>query len=79
MGKPTSYIRLAHEQGQLPTEIKVPMLEEKNTRTGFATRPQLETIVSHLPEWLQDFVRFAYITCMRKGRDREPPLGGRRP
>ena len=45
-------LRLAHEQGQLPTEVKVPMLEENNTRTGFATRPQLETIVTHLPEWL---------------------------
>jgi len=60
-------LRLAHEQGQLPTEVKVPMLEENNTGTGFATRPQLETIVTHLPEWLQDFIRFAYITGMRKG------------
>jgi len=60
-------LRLAHEQGQLPTEIKVPMLEEKNTRTGFATRPQIETIIANLPEWLQDFTRFGYITAMRKG------------
>lgn len=60
-------LRLAHEQGLLPTEVKVPMLEEKNTRQGFATRPQLEAIAANLPEWLQDFTRFAYITGMRKG------------
>jgi integrase len=60
-------LRLAHEQGQLPTEVKVPMLEENNTRQGFATRSQLEAIVAHLPEWLQDFARFAFITGMRKG------------
>ncbi len=60
-------LRLAHDQGQLPIEIKVPMLEEKNTRTGFATRPQIETIIAVLPDWLQDFTRFGYITGMRKG------------
>jgi integrase len=60
-------LRLAHDQGQLPVEIKVPMLEEKNTRTGFATRPQIEAIIAVLPGWLQDFTRFGYITGMRKG------------
>jgi len=60
-------LRLAHEQGQLPTEIKLPMLEEKNTRAGFATRPQIEAIIAVLPDWLQDFTRFGYITGMRKG------------
>jgi integrase len=43
------------------------MLEEKNTRTGFAIRPQIEAIIAVLPDWLQDFTRFGYITGMRKG------------
>jgi integrase len=43
------------------------MLEENNTRQGFATRARLEAIVSHLPDWLQDFARFGFITGMRKG------------
>jgi integrase len=60
-------LRLAHEQGQIPTEINVPMLEEKNTRTGFATRPQIEAVIANLPEGLQDFTRFGDITGMRKG------------
>jgi integrase len=27
----------------------------------------LETIIAHLPDWLQDFTRFAFFTGMRKG------------
>jgi integrase len=61
-------LRLANDHELLPGEpIKVPMLTEDNTRTGFCTRPQLEVIVANLPEWLQDFTRFAFITGMRKG------------
>jgi len=41
--------------------------ETGNARSGFFTETELRTVISHLPEYLQDFTLFAYITGMRRG------------
>ena len=38
-----------------------------NERKGFFTEAEINAVISHLPEYLKDFARFAYITGMRKG------------
>jgi integrase len=60
-------LRLAHDRQLLPSIPKVRVLTENNTRQGFFERPDLETVVSALPAYLQDFTRFAYLTGWRKG------------
>jgi len=39
-----------------------------NVRQGFFERAQFEAVVSKLPEYLQGFTRFAYLTAWRKGQ-----------
>jgi integrase len=41
--------------------------EKDNVRRGFFTVQEFEDIVKHLPEALQDFCRFGFITGWRKG------------
>jgi integrase len=43
-------------------------LPESNVRQGFFEKPEFEAVVIHLPEYLQDFSRFAFITAWRKGQ-----------
>ena len=64
---PRQALRLAHDRQLLPSIPKVRVLTENNTRQGFFERPDLETVVSALPAYLQDFTRFAYLTGWRKG------------
>jgi integrase len=46
----------------------IPRLSEiGNEREGFFETPDFETVVSHLPAYLQDFARFGFITGWRKG------------
>jgi integrase len=45
----------------------VRVLTENNTRQGFFERPDLEAVVTALPDYLRDFTRFAYLTGWRKG------------
>jgi len=42
-------------------------LPVNNARQGFFEKAEFEAVLPHLPEDLQDFVRFAYSTGMRKG------------
>jgi integrase len=42
-------------------------LPEDNTREGFFSRAEIESVVSHLPSDLKDFTRWAYLTAWRKG------------
>jgi hypothetical protein len=35
------------------------VLTENNTRQGFFERPELESVVAALPDYLRDFTRFA--------------------
>ena len=41
--------------------------ERDNTRTGFFTKEEFESLAAHLPEDLRYFCRFAYLTGMRRG------------
>jgi integrase len=43
-------------------------LEENNVRQGFFEEPEFEAVVANLPEYLQDFSRFAYLSAWRKGQ-----------
>src|SRR5262249_15548131 len=58
--------RLAVEEGRLVYAPKIPALPERNARTGFFERAEFDEIVEHLPDHLQDFVRFAYLTGWRR-------------
>jgi len=56
--------RLAEERlgGYHPT---IRMLQEDNIRRGFFERPQLEALLTHLPEELHPAIRTAYLTGWR--------------
>ena len=41
-----------------------------NARQGFFEWPDLAAVISHLPDCLHDFTRFAYLTGWRKGENR---------
>src|SRR4051794_21546523 len=43
------------------------MLTENNIRQGFVEPGVFEKIVEALPEYIRDFVRFAYLTGWRRG------------
>jgi integrase len=60
-------LRLAKKRGTLTTVIEVRRLPEHNIRQGFLERPDLEALVAALPDYLQDFTRFAYLTAWRRG------------
>jgi integrase len=42
-------------------------LPEENTREGFLTRAEIESVIKRLPPDLRDFTRWAYFTAWRKG------------
>jgi hypothetical protein len=58
-------LNLARQNGKLMHVPHVPMLKERNVRTGFFEREQIERILAHLPPAIRPAVRFAYITGWR--------------
>jgi integrase len=58
-------LNLARQNGKLMHVPHVPMLKERNVRTGFFERQQIERILAHLPPAIRPAVRFAYITGCR--------------
>jgi len=60
-------LRLAHERGTLAHVIKVRRLPERNARQGFLERADIDKVIAALPDDLQDFTRFAYLTAWRRG------------
>jgi integrase len=55
-------------QKQLNEAPFIPRLSEiGNERTGFFEPEDFQAVVEHLPDYLQDFARFAYITGWRRG------------
>ena len=59
---------LAIERKHLSSAPVIKHLSEVgNERKGFFTETELGSVVSHLPEYLKDFILFAYITGMRRG------------
>jgi integrase len=60
--------QLAIRRGTLNRAPYIRHLSEAgNARQGFFSEQELDAVVSHLPEDLRDFVRFAAATGMRKG------------
>jgi integrase len=60
-------LRLALKRRRIPSMPSIRHLPENNTRQGFFERPEFETLVAVLPNYLEDFTRFAYLTGWRKG------------
>jgi len=58
-------LNLARQNGKLMHVPHVPMLKERNVRTGFFEREQIECILSHLPPAIRPAVQFAHITGWR--------------
>jgi integrase len=59
-------IRPFLERLRLPVP-EIARLPENNVREGFFSRAELEAVVSHLPDDLKDFCRWAYLVGWRKG------------
>jgi integrase len=60
--------KLAIERKYLSSAPLVKRLSEVgNERKGFFTEAEIRSVIDHLPEYLKDFVLFAYITGMRRG------------
>lgn len=56
---------LAKQAGKLLHIPHIPLLEERNTRTGFFEPHQLASVLAHLPASLQPAILFAFITGWR--------------
>lgn len=56
---------LARQNGKLTHVPHVPMLKERNVRTGFFEREQIDRVLAHLPPAIRPAVQFAYITGWR--------------
>ncbi len=59
--------RLAIRQRRLSMMPVITLLAEHNARQGFVEPATFEIIVLHLPDYLQDLCRFAYLAGWRKG------------
>ena len=60
--------RLAIERKKLRAAPKIRRLSEKgNERCGFFEKADFEALVEQLPDYLQDFTRFGFLTGWRKG------------
>lgn len=71
--------RLAVKQERLTTMPTIQLLAEHNVREGFITPADFEKLLAALPEHLQDFTRFAFLTGWRKGELQTLALGRRGP
>jgi integrase len=58
-------LNLARQNGKLMNVPHIPMLKERNVRTGFFEREQIDRILAHLPSAIRPAVQFAYITGWR--------------
>ena len=56
---------LARQNGKLTNMPHIPMLKERNVRTGFFEREQMECALGHLPPAVRPAVQFGYITGWR--------------
>ena len=62
--------RLGVQQKRIAVAPTIAMLQENPPREGFVEMAEFGAIVNNLPEHLQDFARFAYLTGWRKGEPR---------
>lgn len=60
--------KLVMRRSRLATGPAIRHLSEAgNARQGFFTETEFRTVLEHLPDYLKDFVLFAYLTGWRKG------------
>src|SRR5438093_8713077 len=59
---------LGIERQKIVTAPHIRHLPEWNVRQGFFEKAEFESVVAHLPDYLQDFSRFAYLCAWRKGQ-----------
>ncbi len=59
--------RLGVKQKLIGAAPTIEILAEHNARQGFFERAEFEAVVENLPDHLQDFARFAYLSGWRKG------------
>jgi integrase len=59
--------RLALGRHKVTAILSIRHLPENNARQGFFEDSEFTTVVAALPEYLQDFTRFAYLTGWRSG------------
>jgi len=64
---------LAVQADKMSRKPHVPMLQERNVRTGFFEREQLDSVLAHLPDEIQPVIRFAAITGWRIASEVLPP------
>jgi len=60
-------LRLAQTRQLIKRVPKIRGMKETNIRQGFFEYEEVEALTAHLPEYLQDFVWFAYYCGWRKG------------
>ena len=63
----TQAYKLAMEHRKLTAAPYIPKFKEENARSGYFEHGDFNAVVEHLPAYLQDFTRFAYMTGWRKG------------
>jgi integrase len=58
---------LALRRKELNTKPYIRKLPERNARQGFFEHDEYERVITHLPEYLKDACRFAYLSGWRRG------------
>jgi integrase len=56
---------LGIESEKIVRRPRIAMLEENNVRKGFFEQKQFDDVLKHLPDYAQDFIKFAFITGWR--------------
>jgi integrase len=59
--------RLGLRQRRIASIPEITLLAEHNVREGFIDAPGLEVLIGQLPNYLQDFTRFAFYSGWRRG------------
>ena len=61
-------MRIAYRKRLIDRILHLPTIKIENTRQGFFENDEFLRVVTHLPDYLQDLVRFGYYSGWRKGR-----------
>ena len=67
----TELVRSAFTDANLVAPKAIHLSEQDNVRTGFFSPTEFAAICQRLPDWLRDFVEFAYLTGWRAGSIRK--------
>lgn len=58
--------KLAHKDGRINAVPHIAMLKENNVRQGYLNPEEFNRLMKVLPEYLQPYVQFCYLTGMRR-------------